>query len=777
MRTVLTALSGLVLLAALAGAAQAQAPRADRAPYLGYAYPAGGRQGTSFQVTVGGQFLQGTNNIWVSGEGVSATVVEYVPPLGRLKPEQLQEVGRRIREAAQKLLAAQGRPAAAAALGGRGKEPKAGEAPVVLPEHPLLRDIDKLSLSQLKALGETLKGARKKFQMCPQLAEMVTLRVTIDPTARPGDRELRLSTPAGLTNPICFQVGTLGEASEQEPNTRQDPAGAVVDTPVVLNGQILPGDVDCFRLRARQGQKLVLQAQARRLIPYLADGVPGWFQALLALYDAKGNQVAYADDYRGDPDPVLLYAVPADGEYTLEIRDSIYRGREDFVYRITAGEVPFITELFPLGGRVGEASVAAVKGWNLPNKQVQLDTTAGGEAIRASAWTWNGAISNRLPYAVDALPETTETEPNDTNAAAQRSSLPVIVNGRLGKPGDVDVYRIEGQAGQEVVAEVQARRLGSPLDSLLRLTDATGKVLAWNDDTEDPTAGLVTHQADSYLRVKLPAAGVYYLQLSDAERHGGEEYAYRLRLSAPQPDFAVRLAPASVSVPAGRTVSVTAYVVRKDGFGGDLEVALSGAANGFSLGGGRIPAGRDQVTMTLTGPTTAPSGPVALHLEARATIDGRAVTRAVVPAAYMMQAFAYHHLVPAQELLVQVTPGRRFEPYLQLASGAVTRIPAGGGAQVQVRTTAAPWLQGQIRLELQDPPAGMSLGGATTAAGGWALTVQANARDAKVGYADNLIVEAFAQVPVKNQRGAATGETRRVSLGILPAIPFEIVAQ
>jgi hypothetical protein len=35
------------------------------------------------------------------------------------------------------------------------------------------------------------------------------------------------------------------------------------------------------------------------------------------------------------PDPVLYYEVPADGHYDLEIKDAIYRGREDFVYRIT----------------------------------------------------------------------------------------------------------------------------------------------------------------------------------------------------------------------------------------------------------------------------------------------------------------------------------------------------------------------------------------------------------------------------------------------------------
>ena len=47
----------------------------------------------------------------------------------------------------------------------------------------------------------------------------------------------------------------------------------------------------------------------------------------------------------------------------------------------------------------------------------------------------------------------------------------------------------QGKAGDPVVAEIMARRLLSPMDSLLRLTDADGKVLAWNDDTKDPAFG------------------------------------------------------------------------------------------------------------------------------------------------------------------------------------------------------------------------------------------------------------------------------------------------
>ena len=109
------------------------------------------------------------------------------------------------------------------------------------------------------------------------------------------------------------------------------------------------------------------------------------------------------------------------------------------------------------------------------------------------------------------------------------------------------MFQFTGRAGETVVAEVFARRLDSPLDSVLKITDASGKLLAYNDDYEDPQAGTNTHDADSYLSLKLPADGTYYVHLGDTARCGGEEYAYRLRIGPPQPDFALFCVPSSIA--------------------------------------------------------------------------------------------------------------------------------------------------------------------------------------------------------------------------------------
>ena len=793
-----------------------------REPHIGYLYPGGGQQGTVIQITAGGQFLGGATDVYVSGQGVRASVIRYVRPLRNLQKEQRQLLQKRLREVRNTRLTelsgkgnaaipakkkfvkkAVDKPKVPKKENVAKKENTAKTKEVKLPDHPLLYDLENKSLRELAHITNVLFFPRNKQQLNRQLAESVLIEITIEPDAAPGDRELRIGTKTGLTNPMVFQVGLFPEIRELEPNNRKAypemsnlPKGTKVpkekplELPAMLNGQIMPGDIDRFRFRAQQGQKLVITTQARSLIPYLADAVPGWFQATLALYDARDKEVAFADDYRFNPDPVLFYKIPEDGEYELEIRDSIYRGREDFVYRIAVGEQPFITQTFPLGGRAGSKTVASIKGWNLAKTRLPLDTRPGDDCIRQTAYHKGKRLSNTIVYAVDTLPECEESESakgrppwdNDTIKGAQQIELPKIINGRIARPGDVDVFRFKGSAGDKVVAEVYGRRLNSPLDSLLRLTDASGKVLEWNDDymikdsqhLHKDIVGLMTHHADSYLLAELPKNGTYYVHLADSQHHGGRAYSYRLRVAAPQPDFALRVTPSSLSVRAGGIVPVCVHALRKDGFDGEIEVAVKNAATGFKLSGGRIPAGCDRLRMTLTAPAKAPAQPVSLRLEGRARIGGQTVIRPAVPADDVMQAYLYRHLVPTQELLVSVQKSKWPVPPVELASDGPVRIPAGGTARVLFKTRKTRTLE-ETQLELNEPPEGVTLHDVTVVPEGLAFRLKVDKDAMQSGFVGNLIVEAFREFMPKQQKGKPAPQKRRVSMGVFPAIPIEIV--
>jgi len=714
----------------------------QRLPHIGYVYPAGGRQGTTFEVTIGGQYLNFATNVFVSGGGVRVAILEQERQLTPQEQMDLKEQLNKLQEMR-----------------------KAGT---------------RLSADDLKLIeGIRMKLIRFGRRLTnPALSEFVTVQVTLAPDAALGARELRLGTERGLSNPLTFCVGQLPEFTKEdwksvpqsrfnlEPQSNPTPPPVKITLPATLNGQIPPGGVDQYRFPARRGQQLVVVASARQLIPYLADAVPGWFQVTMALYDATGHELDYADHYRFQPDPVLYCEIPKDGDYVVEVRDSLYRGREDFVYRLALGELPFITGIFPLGCQTGQTATVTLRGGNLPDTHLTFAATAKAPGtyplmVRNADW-----ISNVMPFIVDELPECLETVPNGTPATAQRVTLPIIINGHIDHPGAARVFRFDGQAGQQLVAEVRARRLNSPLDSVLKLTDAAGQQLAFNDDFEDKAFGLETHHADSYLTATLPADGTYYVFLGDAQHKGGPDFAYRLRLSAPRPDFELRVVPASVTARPGGSAPITVYALRRDGFTNAIAIALKTAPAGFRLGGESVITTQEQFKLTLNVPARPLPEPVALTFEGRAVIQGREVVHTAVPAEDMMQAFLYRHLVPVNEMQVAVTIPPPPRPQPKILSATPIEIPPGGTGHVRISfPSGTP--AGKIQFELNEAPDGITLQSFAPGRDCMELVLRGDPLKVKPGQKGRVTIRAWVEkTPAPNKQV--------IPLESVPPIPIEI---
>ncbi|QHI68939.1 hypothetical protein [Tichowtungia aerotolerans] len=616
----LSLVAGLcILLAADAGA------QASRDAYIGYVYPAGGQQGTMVPVRIGGQRIESVCGALVSGEGVTVKVIDCLRRMNnndmRLMKEQLQ----------------------------------------------LIREEESAADEEVREIADRIQQRIDEDQRQPasqSLATVVLLEVTIDKNALPGRREIRLLTSRGASNPLSFYVGRLPETSRRamkiskfqtlgkehlaQRNRPPEEEEKTISLPCTVNGQIASGEINRYRFQAHKGDRLVITTLARQLVPYIADAVPGWFQPVMTLRNAAGKEMAFNDDFRFKPDPTLLYEVLETDEYILSIHDSIYRGREDFVYRITIGQLPFITSVFPPGGTAGSEFRPTLTGWNLGLAKLRSPGTEAGPGIHYVAADRGDALSNYIPFALDTLPECEEQK--NPIAGAQKVDLPIIINGRIEKPGDKDVYRFSVDKSCMVVAEVNARRLDSPLDSIIYLTDDNDQIIAFNDDHSDPGSGLNTHHADSYLRIKLPAAGTYRLHLTDTARQGGDAYTYRLRLSPPQPDFALRTVPSKITVQKNAG-SLEVFIIRKDGFDGSVMLDLDSADKEI-LGMPVLIAPEDEkVRFSIKTTKKNWDGPVAVNIIGTATINGDKRVRRAVPAEDWMQAFLWRHLVPAQELL------------------------------------------------------------------------------------------------------------------------------
>ena len=654
---------GILLASATSVCAQSQ--------YIGYVYPAGGQQGTTFPIRLGGQRLTYPSELIVSGEGVSVRLVEYQRVWGNqemgLLRQQLRDLQKKDATVGDVMSAKMAWFEFPAPIGPE-------EPPAAAPKdgkEPTEKEVAKKNL--IKRI-QSIFNEDERNPAVRAHCELVYAEVTIAPDAKPGPREIRVITKLGVTNALPFYVGQVPEVARKPMKTsqkqvlgkeylaqRKRPAEEeemTITVPCTMNGQVGPGEVNRYRFQGSRGQRLVIAAKARELIPYVADGVPGWFQAVLRLQDAQGNEVAYNDDYFFHPDPVIFYEVPEDGEYVLSINEALFRGRESFVYRITISELPFVTSIFPLGGRVGDPVKIEMHGQNLDQASLgspPKDAQAGKHMLCAAK---GDIVSNCVPFVLDTLPESFDKEANDEPAKAQKVTMPVIVNGRANHRGDWDVYEVDGKAGQTVVMEVQARRLGSPFDSFVKVTAADGKVIGLNDDHYDAASGLNTDHADSYLIVKLPADGKYFVHIGDTRRHFGEAYSYRLRISEPRPDFELRVAPSRLIMRSKSSTAATVYAIRKDGYTGPITVSFKDLPKDFAASPVAIPANKDSVRIGIKTTLADMERPVDLTVIGTAKIGDKEIVHNAVPTEDTMQAFLWRHLAPAEDLPVFVyNPG------------------------------------------------------------------------------------------------------------------------
>jgi hypothetical protein len=167
--------------------------------------------------------------------------------------------------------------------------------------------------------------------------------LTIDAQTPLGVRRWRVSTSQGVTASMRFVVGDFPEIVEQEIDGR--PLPTPVDVPVTINGRIFPReDVDVWTFEARAGQSYVCEVMAARL------GSP--LDARLAVLDPMGEKVAEnADTVNGDPR--LIFTAAHDGVYQLHLHDMDYGGLQHYVYRLTISAEPYVSSIYPLGGRRG----------------------------------------------------------------------------------------------------------------------------------------------------------------------------------------------------------------------------------------------------------------------------------------------------------------------------------------------------------------------------------------------------------------------------------------
>lgn len=472
------------------------------------------------------------------------------------------------------------------------------------------------SASQVFFSGEGLRG-----EVLPRDAkapvERRKLKVTVDKKAATGLREVRVTTDAGISSIgelLVVDDPVIAEAAgaHATPATAQ----AVEVNRVIAGAIAAKEEVDCYKFRAKAGQEVTFSLMGQRLNFKRHYQEAGSTDPMLILADASGVELASNDDYYLG-DPMLHHRFEKDGEYVIAVRDVDYGGAPHFTYSLAMTDRPFVTAVFPLTIATTGPWTASATGFGLPAGPLHLTglsnpSAPGPHVARLVA---NGRETNASTFEVTDLPIHTEAEPNDDRRKATVvPGLGVMLSGRADRANDVDHFAFDLKARRPVRFEVKARRLGSSLDSVLRLLNDRGTAVASGDDTK--------RSRDAVLTFTPPADGRYTLEVRDLIYRGGPGFAYGIEAREDEPDFEVTCDDDRAGVGPGCAVPWFLRATRQAGFDGPIEVRVEGLPPGLSARPITIPSTMTDGCLVLQAAPGAKPAAAPVKLIARASIKG-----------------------------------------------------------------------------------------------------------------------------------------------------------
>jgi arylsulfatase A len=471
----------------------------------------------------------------------------------------------------------------------------------------------------------------------------VRVKLEVAPDASVGPHYFRLVTPRGSSNLLIFRVGDLPETEEAEPNDTFEKANRI-QAPVTINGRMaVDEDIDMYRLRVEAGERLIFDLVAAR------NGSGG--DLALTLLDARGHIVKHSEDhFLWDPFISLTFKEAA--EYFLAIRPLDGRGNPDFAYQLTIRPGPYLASIFPLGAQRGTSHELVVRGQMLAGAkriEAERNLSQGGRGLELKALSaaadkatvqmnvakdaplgvhrlrlsTQAGWSNPVKFLVGDLPDLIEAEPNDAPAQLQRVSPPASINGRIERKGDVDRFAFTVGVSEQLVFEVKAEELGSPLDTHLTLYNDKGSELASNDDAE-PNNRL---NRDARLEFTFKEAGDYSLAIRDLSRLGGPDYGYRLTIRKPAPSFSLSFDTDRPIVERGGAGTLKITAKRWEGFDGEIALEVLGLPKVISASQAVIKKGETQASIGLKCESGAPLEVFSIRVAGEAKINDQAINQ------------------------------------------------------------------------------------------------------------------------------------------------------
>jgi hypothetical protein len=322
--------------------------------------------------------------------------------------------------------------------------------------------------------GQNLQGVTEVTTNAPALkaralpegktATHVQIEIAIPGDAPAGPVQLTLKSPAGASGNQPFIVDRFPVVNEK-PLENQSGTGQPINLPATLVGTIdRAGQADHYRFHANPGQQIGVQV--------LTAAIGSKLEPVIEVTDEAGQALAESSN------SLLGFTAPKEGTYILDVHDKEYRGGTGMSYRISAGQVPVVTHVFPLGAQRGNTVNVAVHGVNLGTPdvraypvQVPADAAIGSRVSVPAESVRGEKPLGETSVVVGEFPEHSYSPTADVTMLTE----PGTVNGIIAKPGRAHLVGFPARKGERLIVEVHARRIGSPLDPLIEILDESNK--------------------------------------------------------------------------------------------------------------------------------------------------------------------------------------------------------------------------------------------------------------------------------------------------------------
>ncbi|HEV8544598.1 MAG TPA: hypothetical protein VGR78_19585 [Verrucomicrobiae bacterium] len=419
----------------------------------------------------------------------------------------------------------------------------------------------------------------------------------------------------GISNFALVLLDPVRASSGQsEPTENHSLATAhSITVPGTADGVAKSELIDYYALEARAAETYSIEVIAQRLGSQM--------DPVVSVLDHAGKELIYCDDEGGIwRDTRFRFTAPTEGKYILAVHDVGFGGGNGFSYRLRLTHDPLIWFSFPLIDPF-EAGVP-------------VEQLGEGKSNRASASPANPPIATVL----STFPSLAEREPNDRAAEAQSINWPIMINGKIQRPDDIDFFSFNAGKDEKLVFQSQTRSLGSPCDLVLSLCKSDGLVIVQSDSS---------NSSDAALTNKFSEAGRYLLTVRELSGTAAPDVPYRIKVEEFQPGLEVSSENNRLQASAGGEVTIKVAATRFD-FSGPVTLALDPTIEGISLEKGVIPEGKKDGELKLKLSSNMKPGTL-FHFRVAARLGINTVTACTVSTAPALKKdFPLMPILPAE---------------------------------------------------------------------------------------------------------------------------------